>query len=802
MPLLKNTFQPFFPDPNSPAPLSCGTTFCNLVAAGDIPEQEWYQTPCAGNLVEDPEFEGQTLGAELVTNGSFTGSAAGWTLDAPWTYNSNAVSYGGLSPTPQVYQTGLGLVTGTIYQVSFTVTIGSGGIQASLGTGAGANYGGEYYASGAYTEYILFTDSNDQISFNPLAVGNVLILDNVSVKAVSFADWVTSGAWSLTNVDGVGIACKTDDTITGKLYNGNSAYIQNGDYYVATVTVTGYGGGNVSLYIDDGTGSTSTNIQAAITANDEYTYYITASQDGVIGFAPSAAFVGCLSNISIKRLRNDYPFQIIDQAGDSHDISDFVEYVEDKILLSLNLTSITGGFDFQCFTITVTDSCLISGDNILTDGEFDNQDFTEWVPNMSPYQYNYDGTGVEFVFEPLEGSNLVTNGDFASGTTGWTGFGADWAVVGGKAVHTPGNTTPLSQSITLGAIPALPDHLYTWWQLTISNATAGSVQVSIGGTLAAAYGNNDEIANFMQLVVSGSQTFSITPSSDFDGEIDLVRVHQTQVIWNNFPQLAHVPTTDLMDGNYAVDVELVSNITDGVSGVVTQLDYNNPVFIDRTTGTHTNQYVPYVATLKRLRMSGVFTHPLYGYYKLGRIKIDNVRLYAIEPFEATYTSECFNYKLTHSNTKLLTAYCDQDALGSDTPDPAGGFINDDLGFQTTGFRLQMRVLCMSYNASLDTEGNNAFFSNGNAAVKYAQFEKQWVFATDLMSEQALMTLGAMIHCDHFTVGDTGDPAIDEEYLATMETFTPQWREQGDYDLAQAIVTLRLKSGGRKFNRHR
>lgn len=175
----------------------------------------------------------------------------------------------------------------------------------------------------------------------------------------------------------------------------------------------------------------------------------------------------------------------------------------------------------------------------------------------------------------------------------------------------------------------------------------------------------------------------------------------------------------------------------------------------------------------------------------GRVTIDNYSVVRIEPFEATYTSECFNFQELHDGTTLVTGWCDQDALGST--------FEDALGFATSGYKLQMRIKCRSLNPVLKTTGNNAFFSDGSAAIKYAQMEKYWQFVTDYMSEAALIALGGMIRCDHFTIGELGEDAT--EYLAEMDDLSPSWLQDGSYNLAPVTITIRKKSDGMKFNRH-
>lgn len=125
---------------------------------------------------------GGTVGSELITNGSFTGSAAGWTLGAGWTYGSDKVSFTPGAVT-ELKQTIGAAFTVPICRVSFTVGGTIGFVVVSLGR-AGTN---QVYdaGSGAVTfdgiaesfpgEIIIFTPSPD---FN----GSI---DDVSLKELA-----------------------------------------------------------------------------------------------------------------------------------------------------------------------------------------------------------------------------------------------------------------------------------------------------------------------------------------------------------------------------------------------------------------------------------------------------------------------------------------------------------------------------------------------------------------------------------------------------------------------------------------
>jgi hypothetical protein len=71
------------------------------------------------------------VGSELVTNGSFTGSATGWTLGQGWAYGSNAVSHNS-DGTGTLQQTITG-IPGSAFRLSFTISdLTAGTLEAKI----------------------------------------------------------------------------------------------------------------------------------------------------------------------------------------------------------------------------------------------------------------------------------------------------------------------------------------------------------------------------------------------------------------------------------------------------------------------------------------------------------------------------------------------------------------------------------------------------------------------------------------------------------------------------------------------
>lgn len=136
------------------------------------------------------------------------------------------------------------------------------------------------------------------------------------------------------------------------------------------------------------------------------------------------------------------------------------------------------------------------------------------------------------------GSELLTNGDFNSGLTGWTDDSTGWSVVGGKLIHAPGVFGELTQSITVAA-PAV--YLVT---VVVSGLTAGWVDVYPPGPIDVFADANGTFSN-AGLINTTTPTIYIDVSSDFDGQIESVSVKAATSL--NAPVLIFQNTDDSTD---------------------------------------------------------------------------------------------------------------------------------------------------------------------------------------------------------------------------------------------------------------
>ncbi len=129
-------------------------------------------------------------GTELVTNGDFSGGSQDWTKEAGWSIASGKASYDASSATNALYQN-IGLTTGSVYKLSFTVVdYTSGSFKAHLSNGnvsaatdaisANGNYSFNITATGAL---VLFRNVT---SFNG-SIDNVSVIE-VTAEDASYAD--------------------------------------------------------------------------------------------------------------------------------------------------------------------------------------------------------------------------------------------------------------------------------------------------------------------------------------------------------------------------------------------------------------------------------------------------------------------------------------------------------------------------------------------------------------------------------------------------------------------------------------
>lgn len=245
------------------------------------------------------------LGVELVTNGSFTGSAAGWTLGSGWAYVSNNVE-AAVGATGSLSQS-LSPTIGNTYRVSYqTGVVGvSGGLNCIFG-GSGILRTPSISGSETFTFDILTTVVQG-FSLTPTGppfasaqyVGRI---DNISVKLL-------------------GVGALSQDI--GALPSAS---------YLVSVTATG-SVGYVNVAIGSGTALT---IAAGATVSSTI---ISGGANELVSITASSDFNGAVDNVSVKQVLNELLVVVYNGVS-----SATVYYWNGTIWNTSNLIVLTNGF--------------------------------------------------------------------------------------------------------------------------------------------------------------------------------------------------------------------------------------------------------------------------------------------------------------------------------------------------------------------------------------------------------------------------------------------------------------------------
>lgn len=122
-----------------------------------------------------------TLGSELITNGTFTGNATGWSLGSGWTYSSNTVVHSANGTNLLQPSTALTTIIAG-YEYQYSIDISSLTVGSTTVTVGGVTLG-TFSANGTYTGKFVAT-SNANLVFTPTNTSRFTV-DNVSIKRLS-----------------------------------------------------------------------------------------------------------------------------------------------------------------------------------------------------------------------------------------------------------------------------------------------------------------------------------------------------------------------------------------------------------------------------------------------------------------------------------------------------------------------------------------------------------------------------------------------------------------------------------------
>jgi len=223
-------------------------TGLGLVKFGDDVEM-------AGSLigVTDLTLLSTTLGAEKLTNGTFTGNANGWTLGTGWTYNTNLVRKdvaGTGTLTQDLASMATPVIAGETYKLDFIIsnnTVPSSTIKVMCG---GVTLYWDFANNGNYT-YTFKALTSTALTFDATSVSRYYI-DTISLKRYAgTGNNFFAGNTYVENFISAGYTFQTQG-VTEASPTTKMTILSNGNVGIGTVTPT------AKLMIAAGTATTST----------------------------------------------------------------------------------------------------------------------------------------------------------------------------------------------------------------------------------------------------------------------------------------------------------------------------------------------------------------------------------------------------------------------------------------------------------------------------------------------------------------------------------------------------------------
>jgi hypothetical protein len=580
-------------------------TDVNTETAALFPNATLYQDTAGTTPVTTPgqsvalaldKSRGLVLGPELVTNGDFSGGSTGWTVNAGWSITGGAAV--GAATSASLFGGGFTPVAGRTYRVDFDAVSYTSG---TLFVTVGGNYSGNptlslaAMAPGRKTVYVIAGSTPSRgVEFYGGSIAATI--DNISVRELpgNHATQATSGSrplYALLPANGVRNLANGSASVADTTY-WPAAPVNNG------ITATKIGSG----FDVDGLPYVDVRYQGTATGtfhSDTYT--------GLTGFlfastgqqwTCSATFSrigGSIANVSgIRTVVAEYtaPSTYVTQGNSAFATA------TTETTASVSHTVATGNRVQGLVQLVFTNAAVIDVTFRIKAIQL------ELGSTRTAYQFNYASTNiaqppfaqvgallfdgvddflqtpsVDFAGYQILGSELVTNGDFATDT--WWSKDATATIAGGVGVFT---NTPASSGFFRSAL--LQTGVFYSVTYTISSITSGAVRVLLGTGSSVVQSSAGTYTEIIQCSGSGQLYVQAFSGSATNATVDNISVREVLRPADKMTVFAGV--RKIRDTAQAAVVS-VGNLPDTVNGSLSlrapALALNNYALRSRGTAT-------------------------------------------------------------------------------------------------------------------------------------------------------------------------------------------------------------------------
>lgn len=300
-----------------------------------------------------------SLGPNLITNGTFDANLSGWTVGAGWTWAAGAACNDG---GPNGMDQTIAITAGDIYQVVFDIlNYDSGELSLLLG---GTLYGTGFTADGTYGVYLAAGAGTDiRFDSNPDFIG---CIDNVSVRKViscwdaDQTDWTTTATGACHETGNT-----TDLTNTGTV-------LVSGQYYHITINITNSTAGGVNVVL-------GTTVLSPQSSGNGLSHFWGVSSGADLIIRPTTDFDGCIEGLLVDEYCNEYKFHLIPASGDEFEVFDlttlYTRFEDTYNLTDFRMSDIFKSgtqLPYGCYKFCLVDCCTEqhTADSLLSNSDF------------------------------------------------------------------------------------------------------------------------------------------------------------------------------------------------------------------------------------------------------------------------------------------------------------------------------------------------------------------------------------------------------------------------------------------------
>lgn len=288
--------------------------------------------------------------------------------------------------------------------------------------------------------------------------------------------------------------------------------------------------------------------------------------------------------------------------------------------------------------------------------------------------------------------------------------------------------------------PVIVDGYYVQVQVTVSNRTAGSIQIkTLTDTSQEVCTGNGTFTRYLHNTSGIDEVLKISKDADFDGCISDIHVYQLDTTGGfMITSTNNVPATDFYDVNSSA----------------------NPVTIYKDR-------ISWCIAFDSVLRSNVEASLVTGCYKIAYYDtLDSTPVYSTN--QISYTTDSWE------KTKMFIGTCENEGFN---------FL-----FDNAGFSLRQRLPILQINPKYEVDADEYITSQGTRSKSTVRKEKLKTLWVDYIDEVAHDAFSTITNCDTITMDGV-------DVYFPVNDYEPEWNENQKYNTAQVKLDMKYNPSG-------